>query len=75
MKFAHKYKLIVTWSNRKNWDINIISINAKSIDMWLPSENSQLQENEDNYITSIQIVLIQRNFEKVEDTFLAKGID
>jgi hypothetical protein len=67
---AHKYKLKVKWSKRAEWDINILAINAEVITMWLPK-----QENEDDYIVSVHIELLEKNVEKVKNTFLAKGID
>ena len=69
-KMAHKYNLKVKWSKRAEWNINILSISTEAISMWLPKE-----ETEEDYITNVNIQLIERNVEKVKSSFLAKGID
>jgi hypothetical protein len=44
--------------------------------MWLPkSSGSQNMENDETYIVSVEIQLLERNVEKVKDSFIAKGID
>jgi hypothetical protein len=75
-KMAHKYKLIVKWSNKPDWNITILAIDAESVTMWLPkSSGSQNMENDETYIVSVEIQLLERNVEKVKDSFIAKGID
>ena len=69
-KMAHKYNLKVKWNKRADWDVNILSISTEAISMWLPRI-----ETRDDYITNVNIQLIERNVEKVEWHFLAKGID
>lgn len=70
MKSAHKYNLKVQWSNKPDWNINILSISAEAVTMWLPKE-----ETESTYIKGVQITLIKRDAEQVKDEFLAKGLD
>ena len=69
-KMAHKYNLNVKWNKRVDWNINILSISTEAISMWLP----RIETGED-YITNVNIQLIERNVEKVKWNFLAKGID
>jgi hypothetical protein len=66
--YAHKYKLIVKWEKRADWDITILSKTAESICMWLPRE-----EKEGDRILSVDIKLVEKNVEK-NPTYLAKGI-
>jgi argininosuccinate synthase len=69
IKIAHKYNLKVKWSKRAEWDINILSISAEAISMWLPKE-----ETEEDYIMNVNIQLLEKNVEKVKCSFLAKVI-
>lgn len=39
MKSAHKLK--VQWSNKPDWNINILSISAEAVTMWLPKEETE----------------------------------
>jgi hypothetical protein len=75
MKQAHKYRLIVKWSNRPDWNINILAIDAEAVSTWLPCDGSSVSENEERYITSVEIQLIERNAEMVKDNFVARGLD
>ncbi len=68
-KMAHKYKLRVQWSQRPQWDINILALNAKDISMWLQ------EEKDADHIISIDIQLVERNAQAVKDNFLAQGLD
>ena len=74
-KPAHKYKLTVKWSNKPDWNIIILAIDAEAITMWLPKSGSQNAETDETYIISVEIKLLERNVERVKDNFLAKGID
>jgi hypothetical protein len=72
---SHKYKLNVKWSNKPDWNITILAIDAEAVTMWLPKSGSQNMENDETYIVSVEIQLLERNVEKVKDSFIAKGID
>ena len=73
-KMAHKYNLIVKWSNRPAWNIKILAIDAENVTSWIPSYGSSAGESEDDYITSIEIILLERNVE-IAKGYTAKGID
>ena len=74
-KMAHKYKLNVKWSNKPDWNITILAIDTEAVTMWLPKSGSQNMENDETYIVNVEIQLLERNVEKVKDSFIAKGID
>ena len=74
-KMAHKYKLNVKWSNKPDWDITILAIDAEAITMWLPKSGYQNSETDETYIISVEIQLLERNIERVKGNFLAKGIN
>lgn len=74
-RMAHKYKLTVKWSNKPDWNITILAIDAEAITMWLPKSGSQNAETDETYVVSVEIQLLERNVERVKDNFLAKGID
>lgn len=68
--YAHKYKLHVRWSKRPDWNITILSVNTSNINAWIPTT-----ENEDDHIVNMNIELLERNAERVDSGFVAKGID
>lgn len=74
-RMAHKYKLTVKWSNKPDWNITILAIDAETITMWLPKSGSKNAETDETYIVSVKIQLLERNVERVKDNFLAKCID
>ena len=75
MKQAHKYKLIVKWSDKPEWSLTVLALDAESVTLWLPQNGSPNMENEDTFILSVEIRLLERNVEQVKDGFIAKGLD
>lgn len=69
-KWANLYNLKVTFSNCHKWDLDILAIDSNAVCMWIKSEN----DTESIYIINIKIELIQKQYRKVKNRFLAQSV-
>lgn len=69
-KWANLYNLKVEFSSGHKWNLDILAVDSNAVCMWIKSEN----DTESIYIVHIEIELIQKQYRKVKNRFLAQSV-